>query len=136
MATGNSVLNCTNSHLANTRDLCAFVIVSDKSLGSGLRRISAVTGADAERVVQKGNDLRERISKLNHSNDSFDRDSASIEKELKSSIVPLLYRGELYGSLKHLKKEAQSLRKKLRRRKAATIGNDNNNGNDDTRRNA
>lgn len=102
---------CCGTHVLNTRDLGAFVVVSDRSLGSGVRRLTALTGTAARLAIEKGMELRARLGKLNsdsHSGGELIR----FEKELKSSVVPILLRDELYSSLRQLKKA--SLRKRRR----------------------
>uniref|UniRef100_A0A0M3HF85 tRNA_SAD domain-containing protein n=1 Tax=Ascaris lumbricoides TaxID=6252 RepID=A0A0M3HF85_ASCLU len=56
---------CCGTHVLNTRDLGAFVVVSDRSLGSGVRRLTALTGTAARLAIEKGMELRTRLGKLN-----------------------------------------------------------------------
>ena len=48
---------CGGTHLPSTGRIGSFVIVSDASIGSGLRRIEALTGPEAERYLDERADI-------------------------------------------------------------------------------
>ncbi len=88
---------CGGTHLTQTGQLGAFVIVSESSIGSGLRRIEAVTGRSAEAY------MRERFGILD--------EAASLMGTRPSDFAARLK--ELLGQIREQQKEIDSLRRQL-----------------------
>ena len=90
---------CGGTHIAATGEIGAFYIINKSSIGSGLRRIEAVTGRGAEEL------MRQRFSEL---------DSIARSLESSTEAVPEKVRG-LIEALDQEHKMVQSLEKKLGR---------------------
>jgi alanyl-tRNA synthetase len=96
---------CGGCHVQNTSQIGLFKIVSESGIGSGVRRIEAVTGRHAYQFVEQQMQLL--------------RESAAL---LKSNIqdVPKRIDG-LFAQLKELSRENESLKGKLSSIEAGTL---------------
>lgn len=59
-----SIEFCGGTHVANTGDIKDLVITEENGIAKGIRRIIAVTGADAHEVQRVAQDFTERVAQL------------------------------------------------------------------------
>ncbi len=83
MKYGSSVELCGGTHIPSTGMIGTFRIVSESSIASGIRRIEAVTGANAERLTYEREDILLAIKELFNNNPNLIK---SIEKMLEEDI--------------------------------------------------
>lgn len=86
---------CGGSHVGNTGELGMFCILSEGGIGSGIRRIEAVTGKAAYELVKNQEDLLLRSAKLLKS------DAESMPEKIE----------KLLGTIKSLKNEVEALKR-------------------------
>lgn len=86
---------CGGSHVGNTGELGLFCILSEGGIGSGIRRIEAVTGKAAYELVKNQEDLLLRSAKLLKS------DAESMPEKIE----------KLLGTIKSLKNEVEALKR-------------------------
>src|SRR5207248_4791664 len=75
---------CGGTHVKNTADIGTAVIVSESSIGSGLRRIDMVVGEAADELVARDRDLLSEMARsFNVSPDALPAPIRSLRTELK-----------------------------------------------------
>ncbi|MDQ2943880.1 MAG: alanine--tRNA ligase [Candidatus Dormibacteraeota bacterium] len=100
---------CGGTHVANTADIGPVVIVSESSIGSGLRRIDAVVGEAAEELIWRERGL---LSELAH---SFNTAPEQLPDRVHA----------LRAQLKEAEREREKLRDQLR---SARVGGGDGSG--------
>jgi alanyl-tRNA synthetase len=96
---------CGGTHVKATGEIGLFYIISESSIGAGLRRIEAVTGRGVEEFVE------ERLSTLR----TISRRIRSPEAELESAIIGLL------DELEAERRRSASLQRELAKREAEAL---------------
>jgi alanyl-tRNA synthetase len=94
---------CGGTHVANTADIGTVVILSESSIGSGLRRIDMVAGEAADDLVRRDRDLLAELAR------SFNVTSEQLPERVQA----------LRAQVKELERERDKLRDQLR---SARIG--------------
>ena len=85
-----SVEFCGGTHLQNSAHIEKFIILSEEAIAKGIRRIIAVTGAEALKAHKKADALEKSVAELSA------RINGEIEKN-KSSINLQVYNKEIYN---------------------------------------
>jgi len=63
-----SVEFCGGTHLSRTSEICNFVLISDEAVAAGVRRITAVTGAEALEALDNKEAFSQRLKNLDRAN--------------------------------------------------------------------
>nr|XP_060643808.1 alanine--tRNA ligase, cytoplasmic [Anolis sagrei ordinatus] len=106
-----SVEFCGGTHLQNSSHAGHFVIVSEEAIAKGIRRIVAVTGAEAQKALRKAESLKKLLAGLEAKvkvqtapNKDVQHEIADLGESLATAVIPQWQKDELRDSLKALKK--------------------------------
>ncbi|NXL77280.1 SYAC protein, partial [Leptocoma aspasia] len=111
-----SIEFCGGTHLQNSSHAGPFVIVSEEAIAKGIRRIVAVTGAEARKALRKVDSLRKLLSALEAKvkvqtapNKDVQKEITDLGETLATAIIPQWQKDELREAVKALKKVMDDL---------------------------
>ena len=107
-----SIEFCGGTHLENTSQAAKFIIVHESALASGVRRIIALTGAEAEAVAEAGADLESDLIRVCEIDDSMLPDAVdAMARRLESTTLGVVCRHRLQSLLDDLREKVKAIRK-------------------------
>lgn len=111
-----SIEFCGGTHLQNSSHAGPFVIVSEEAIAKGIRRIVAVTGAEARKALRKVDSLRKLLSALEAKvkvqtapNKDVQKEITDLSETLATAVIPQWQKDELREAVKALKKVMDDL---------------------------
>jgi len=78
-----SIELCGGTHIKNTKDAQAFVLLQEEGIAKGIRRITAITMDDAIAAIKAGEDFNLRVTSAG------EMDGSSLENEVRTLTVDL-----------------------------------------------
>jgi len=109
-----SVEFCGGTHLHKTGHMECFTILSEEAISKGIRRIVAVTGPEATKAYNRGEELKKDVMKLDSTNVNLSKAIIDTQDKINKSIIPYWVKEELRSVLSGLKKGiAEEERKQL-----------------------
>lgn len=120
---------CGGTHLKRAGHIGNFVIVSEEAIAKGIRRIVAITGAEANKAIHKADLLDKECevvkSKIeagvqsgNYSHKKFTADLTTLSEEASQALIPQWRKTEIRTKLNDVKKMLDKIDQK---RKAAVM---------------
>ncbi|XP_061578327.1 alanine--tRNA ligase, cytoplasmic [Cololabis saira] len=111
-----SIEFCGGTHLQNSGHVLPFVIVSEEAIAKGIRRIVAVTGAEAQKAQRKADALRQTLSALGEQvkqqtapNKDVQKEIADVTESIGTAVISQWQKDEMRDTLKALKKTMDDL---------------------------
>ena len=122
-----SVEFCGGTHLSNTAEAEAFVLVEETAVAKGIRRITAVTKEAAVEALQGGEKFQstvEEMERLAADTPNLDKQAGAIRTELDAAFVSASLKSELRARIEAIQKKADGAKKKaLQKRVDACLEN-------------
>ncbi|XP_008410788.1 alanine--tRNA ligase, cytoplasmic [Poecilia reticulata] len=111
-----SIEFCGGTHLQNSGHAAPFVVVSEEAIAKGIRRIVAVTGAEAQKAHRKADALRLSLSALGDKvkqqtspNKDVQKEIADMTESIGTALISQWQKDEMREALKALKKTMDDL---------------------------
>ncbi|KAL4613682.1 alanine-tRNA ligase, cytoplasmic-like [Arapaima gigas] len=111
-----SIEFCGGTHLQNSAHAAPFVIVSEEAIAKGIRRIVAVTGAEAQKAQRKADTLGQTLSAMGEKvaaqtapNKDLQKEIADLTETLGTAVISQWQKDEMREALKGLKKTMDDL---------------------------
>ncbi|XP_073327601.1 alanine--tRNA ligase, cytoplasmic [Pagrus major] len=111
-----SIEFCGGTHLQNSGHASPFVIVSEEAIAKGIRRIVAVTGAEAQKAQRKADSLHQSLSALGDKvkqqkapNKDIQKEIADMTESIGTAVISQWQKDEMRETLKGLKKVMDDL---------------------------
>lgn len=120
---------CGGTHLKRSGHIGDFVITTEEAISKGVRRIIALTGAEAHKAVHKQDLLQKNVNELTQKIDNNSKTQEFTERDLNKQIVALddevAQSSIAYWKRDALRAELKALKKKMddvdKARKAAVV---------------
>lgn len=110
-----SVEFCGGTHIKNTKDAEAFVLIEETAVAKGIRRISAVTKGLANRAIVEGTAFEKSVSEaesLSADTDGLDKTAGALRKELDDTFMSAVLKSELRARIEVVQKRAVEAKKR------------------------
>jgi len=107
---------CGGTHLTNTREAGAFVLLEETAVAKGIRRITGVTGAPARRAIEEGKAMEDKVAAAeSYAGPDADLQTMAVDlrKEIDASVISAPLKATLRGRIELLQKKAADAKKAL-----------------------
>jgi alanyl-tRNA synthetase len=110
-----SIEFCGGTHIMNTADAEAFVLVEETAVAKGIRRISAVTKDAARIATQTGHEFEAKVTDLEQlpaDTTDLDKFAGSFRKDLDAAFISAPIKIKLRARIEGIQKKANDASKK------------------------
>ncbi len=110
-----SVEFCGGTHVSNTAEAGAFVLVEETAVAKGVRRITAVTKELAKKAIEEGSAFESKISEIEDlpaTTDGLDKTAGALRKDLDEGYMSAVLKAELRARIEGIQKKAVEEKKR------------------------
>jgi len=122
-----SVEFCGGTHLENTKDAEAFVLVEEGAIAKGIRRITAITKDSAKAAIAEGEKFETVVSQteaLPGDTPDLDKMAANIRKDLDAAYVSAALKAELRDRIEGIQKKSNDAKRKALQKRMSVVLSD------------
>lgn len=116
-----SVEFCGGTHLHKTGHMECFAILTEEAIAKGIRRIVALTGAEATKAYNRADELKKYVMKLDSKDPNLSKAITVAQDKISKSIIPCWIKEELRSILSGLKKGIADEERKRQAAIATTV---------------
>lgn len=109
-----SIEFCGGTHVSNTAEAEAFVLVEETAVAKGIRRISAVTRDLARDAIMEGEKFEGLIAeaeRLDAKTEGLDKQAGALRKDVDGAFLSAALKAELRGRIEGIQKKANDAKK-------------------------
>lgn len=104
MGENTSVEFCGGTHLHKTEHMDRFVILSEEAIAKGIRRIVALTGSEARKAINRGEELKKYVMNLDPKDPNLSKAIIDAQDRISKTVMQYWVKEELRSFLSGLKK--------------------------------
>jgi alanyl-tRNA synthetase len=109
-----SIEFCGGTHISNTAEAEAFVLVEETAVAKGIRRISAVTRDAAKEAIAEGEKYEKIVAEaegLSADTEGLDKQAGAIRKDVDAAFLSATLKAELRSRIEGIQKKANDAKK-------------------------
>jgi alanyl-tRNA synthetase len=109
-----SVEFCGGTHISNTAEAEAFVLVEETAVAKGIRRITAVTRDAAKEAIAEGEKIKKIVIDLESKStetEGLDKDAGEIRKDVDAAFLSATLKAELRARIEAVQKKVNEVKK-------------------------
>ncbi len=111
-----SIEFCGGTHVASTKEIADFAIISEEAVARGVRRITALTGAAAAQTAATAFQIETQIAELSDIPDErLPVEVSEIVESLNDAVMPCADRARMRGEVERWLEKVKDLRKQAAR---------------------
>ena len=117
-----SVEFCGGTHLSNTKDAQAFVLLQEEGIAKGIRRITGITMHDAQAAIKLGEELKFKVTTIGELNGlELDEAVKTLTAELNAASISAVLKSTLRDTLTSYAKKVVAWKKERAAAKTSEV---------------